>query len=148
MMDRNISRKLTRKLLDSCVVPASIYHLETLALSELHQHKLQVCENNWITRIPGVKRVEIRRMKDLREEVGTKACIVGKIVKIRMKWAGHMVRMKDDKFPKRSETKKQDSFRKRWRPQLGWEDCVKRDLRKAEEEEKWREKANNRDQWK
>ena len=30
---------------------------------------------------------------------------------------------------------------------LRWEDCVKRDLRKAEEEEKWREKANNRDQW-
>ena len=25
---------------------------------------------------------------------------------------------------------------------------MKRDLRKAEEEEKWREKANNREQWK
>ena len=34
-------------------------------------------------------------MKDLREEVGT--CIVGKIVKSRMKWARHMVRMNDDK---------------------------------------------------
>ena len=32
--------------------------------------------------------------------------------------------------------------------QLRWEDCVKRDVRKAEEEEHWREKANNRDQWK
>ena len=127
-------------------MPASTYGLETLALSELHQHKLQVCENNWIRRIAGVKRVERRRMKDLREEVGTKACIVGKIVKSRMKWAGHMVRMKDDKLPKRSETKKQ-GFRKRGRPQLIWEDCVKRDLRKAEEE-KWREKANNRHQWK
>ena len=63
------------------MVPASTYGLETLALSELHQHKLQVCENNWIRRIAGVRRVERRRMKDLREEVGTKACIVGKIVK-------------------------------------------------------------------
>ena len=37
-------------------------------------------------------------MKDLREEVGTKACIVRKIVKSRMKWVGlgHMVRMKDE----------------------------------------------------
>ena len=34
------------------------------------------------------------------------------------------------------------------RPHLRWEDCVKRDLRKAEEEEKWREKAKDRDQWK
>ena len=87
-------------------------------------------------------------MKDLREEVGTKACIVGKIVKSRMKWAGHMVRMKDDKLPKRAETKLQEGSRKRGRPQQRWDDCVKRDLRKAEEEEKLRENANNRDQWK
>ena len=72
-------------------------------------------------------------MKELREEVGTKACLVGK-----MKWAGHMVRMKVEKLPKRSETMKHDCCRKRGRPQLRWEDCVKRDLGKAEEEEKWR----------
>ena len=59
--------------------------------------------------------------------------------------------MKDDKLPKlRADTKKQEGSRKRGRPQLRvrWEDCVKRDLRKAEEEEKWREKANNRDRCK
>ena len=65
-----------------------------------------------------------------------------------MKWAGHTVRMKDGGMSKRSETKKQEGCRKRGRPQLRWEDCVKRDLRKAEEEEKWRQQANNRDQWK
>ena len=47
-----------------------------------------------------------------------------------------MARMKDDKLPKRAETNKQEGSRKRGRPQLRWEDCVKRDLRKAEEEEK------------
>ena len=85
MMNRKMSRKLKGKVLDSCAVPASTHGLDTLALSELHQHKLQVCENNWIRRIAGVKRVERRRMKDLREKVGTKVCIVGKIVKSRMK---------------------------------------------------------------
>ena len=89
-----------------------------------------------------------RRKKVPREEVGTKYCIVGKIDKSRIKWAGHVVRMKDDKLPKRSETKKQECCRKRGRPQIRLGDCVKRDLRKAEEEEHWREKANNRDQWK
>ena len=64
-----------------CQLVGPTYGLETLALYELHQHKLQVCENNWIRRIAGVKRVERRIMKNLREEVGTKACIVGKIVK-------------------------------------------------------------------
>ena len=78
----------------------------------------------------------------------TAAKLVVRIVKSRMKWAGHMVRMNDDKLPKRVETKRQEGSRKRGRPQLRWEDCVKRDLRKAKEEEKWREKANNRDRWK
>ena len=87
-------------------------------------------------------------MKDMREEVGTKACIVGKIDNSRMKWTGHMVRMKYDQLPKRAETKKQECSRKRGRRHLRWEDCVKRDLRKTEEEQKWREKANNRDRWK
>ena len=54
-----------------------------------------------------------RHRNEYREEVGTKACIVGKIL------------------PKRSQTKKHEGCRKRGRPQLRWEDCVKRDLRKA-----------------
>ena len=37
--------------------------------------------------------------------------------------------------------------KKQGRPQLRWEECVNRDMRKAEEE-KWREKTNNRKQWK
>ena len=47
-------------------------------------------------------------MKYMRDEVGIKACLVAKIVKSQMKWSGHMVRMKDDKLPKRSETKKHE----------------------------------------
>ena len=43
------------------MVPASTYGVETLALSELHQHKLQVCENNRIRKIAGV-------MKESREK--------------------------------------------------------------------------------
>ena len=54
----------------------------------------------------GVTRVERVRMKDLREEVGIKTCIVCKIVKSRMKWTGHMVRMKYERLPKIPETKK------------------------------------------
>ena len=39
-IDRKTSRKLKGKVLDSCVVPASTYGLETLALFERQHHKL------------------------------------------------------------------------------------------------------------
>ena len=49
-------QKTEGEVLDSCVVPASTYGLETIALSELQQRKLRVGENNWIRRIAGVLR--------------------------------------------------------------------------------------------
>ena len=58
----------------------------------------------------------------------------------------HMVRMKDERLPKISKTKK--GCRKLGRLPLGWEDCLNIDIRKAEKEEKLREKARNREQWK
>ena len=62
-------------------------------------------------------------------------------LKMNLDKTGHTVRMKDDKLPKRAETKKQEGSRKRGRPQLRWEDCLKRDLRKAEEEKKMERKG-------
>ena len=59
-----------------------------------------------------------------------------------------MVKMKDDKLPKISETKKHEGYTKRGRPQLRWEECMEKDLRKAEEEDNWRDKANDVYQWK
>ena len=40
------------------------------------------------------------------KEKGNKGCVVGKIVKSRMKWAGHLVRINDERFAKIYETKK------------------------------------------
>ena len=63
-----------------------------------------------------------------------------------MALAGHEIRMKDERLPKIAETKKLGGCRKRGRPQLRWEDCLKkRDIRKAEEEEKRTEKATNKE---
>ena len=46
MLDRKISKKLKGKVLRTC-----LYGLETVALTEQQQQKLQVCENNWVRRI-------------------------------------------------------------------------------------------------
>ena len=70
ILDRQISKKLKGKVLRTCVSLACMYGLETLALTEQQQQRLQVCENNWVRRITKTKRVERRRMIDLRKEVG------------------------------------------------------------------------------
>ena len=68
--DRKISRKFKGKVLMWCITPAYLYSLEMVALTERQQQRLQVCETNCFRRVTGVKRVERRRMDELREEIG------------------------------------------------------------------------------
>ena len=48
MADRRISQRLKGKVVSTCETPACLYETETLAMTELQQQRLQVCENNWV----------------------------------------------------------------------------------------------------
>ena len=86
MLDRTFSKKLKGKVLRTCVTPACLYGLETVALREQRQQqKLMVCENNWVRRITRTKRVDRRRMNDLRKEVGMQCSLKGILVRSRMR---------------------------------------------------------------
>ena len=69
----------------------------------------------------------------LREEVGTKAYkalhnyIVGRIAKSRMKWAGHIVRMKDERLPK--YVRQRNNKVTEHEEDQKWDDCPNRDIR-------------------
>ena len=99
MGDRNISRKLKGKVLSSCITPAYLYGLQTVVIIE----KLQVCENNWVRRIAGVKRIDRRRMEELREGAGVREILTKKLVMSRLMWAGHVERMEGVRLTKRAQ---------------------------------------------
>ena len=143
MADRRISKTLKVKVMSTCVTPACLYGTETLALTELQQ-RLQVCENNWVRKIARVTRADRRRMVELREETGVQRSLTERLVRSRLHLAGHVERMADDRLPKRAAELYEQGRRRRGRPRLRWEDCVKRDVRKAGEEEDWKKKTRDR----
>ena len=69
----------------SCGTPAYLHSLKTVTLTERQQQRLQVCENNCVRRIAGVKRVDRRRMDELREEIGVQMSLTGRLVKCWLK---------------------------------------------------------------
>ena len=105
MLDRNILKRLKGKVQRECVTPACLYGLD--------------------------KRVDKRRMKDLRKEVGMQCSLTEILLRSKMRWAGHLVRMDARKPAKRAEVEKHQGRRKRGRPQLIWEYCVRKDTRRS-----------------
>ena len=71
-----------------------------------------------------------------------------RLMRSRLQWAGNVERMADDRLPKRAAELREQGRRRRGRPMLRWDDCVKRDVRKAGEEEDWKKKKRDRGGWK
>ena len=105
---------------------------------------MQVCENNWVRKIPRVMRADKRRMVALRGEAEVQRSFTERLVGSRLQWAGHVERMADDRLPKRAAELREHGRRRRRRPRLRWEDCVKSDMGKAGEEEDCQKKTRNR----
>ena len=80
---------------------AYLYCLETVTLIERQQQRLQICENNWVRRIAEVKRVDIRRMEELREDIGVHMNLMGRLMKSRRKWAEYSVLMEKERMAER-----------------------------------------------
>ena len=94
MADRRISKRLKGKVVSTCVTRACLYGTETLAMTDLQQQRLQVCENNWVRKIARVTRASTykRRMVALRQETGVQRSMTERLVRTRLQWAGHVER--------------------------------------------------------
>ena len=119
-----------------------------LAQTELQQQRLQLCENNWVRKIARVTRADRRIIIESREEAGVPRSLKERLVRSRLQWAGHVERMADDRPSKRAPELREQGRRRRGRPRLTCEDCVKRDVKKAGEEGDWKKKIGDRGVWK
>ena len=64
---------------------------------------MQIAKNNWVRRICKVTQEDRRKMKELREEIGMKKHLKRKVVGSRMRWAGHVQRISEDRLSKRQK---------------------------------------------
>lgn len=60
-----------------------------MAMTEKQQERVQVCENNRMRRIAGMKRIDRTRTEDPREEAGVKESFNKKLAASQLKSAGH-----------------------------------------------------------
>src|SRR5215469_13420277 len=116
------------------------------------EHRLRVFENRVLRRVFGPKRDEVTgKWKKLHNEELKDLYFSPSIVQVvksrRMRWAGHVARMGEERGVHRVLVGKPEGKRPLWRPRRRWEDNIEMDLEEVGGVGDWMELAQDRDRW-
>ena len=78
---------------------------------------------------------------------GQSPSIVEDIKIRRLEWAGHIIRMEEERIPKKVSNGNFYATRPVERPRTRWADVVQRDVLQLLGKRGWRRRAENRDEW-
>ena len=128
-----LSRNSKINIYRTIILPVVFYGCETWSLTVREEHRLRLFENRVLRRIFGPRREEVTaEWKKLHNEelndLYTSANIVRVIRSRRMRWAGHVARMREERDVYSDLVEKPEEKRPLVRPRRRWEDNIKMDL--------------------
>ena len=133
LSSRLLSKNLKIKIYRAIILPVVLYGCETWLLTLREERKLRVFENMVLRRIFGPRRDEVtgewRRLHN--EELNDLYCspnIVRVIKSRRMRWAGHVARMGEERGAYRVLVGKLEGKRPLGRPRCRWGNNIRMEL--------------------
>ena len=153
LSSRLLSKNLKVRIYRTIILPVVLYGCETWSLTLREERKLRVFENRVLRRIFGPRRDEVtgewRRLHN--EELNdlySSPNIVRVIKSRRMRWAGHVARMGEERGVYRVLVGKPEGRRPLGRPRRRWVDNIRMDLQEVGcGYMDWIGLAQDRDRW-
>jgi len=148
-----LSKNLKIKIYRTIILPVVLYGCETWSLTLRKEHRLRVVENRMLRKVFGPKRDEVTvEWRKLHNEELNDLYSLPNIVRVvksrRMRWAGHVARMGEDRVLQRVLVGNPEGKRPLGRPRRRWEDNINMDLQEVVGgREDWMELAQDRDRW-
>lgn len=131
-----------RRLMNACILPVLTYGCQTWSLTEAGKEELAVVSRNMERKMLKISKADHINNKTIRRKSKIKD-VNSSAKQLKWKWAGHVQRLDDDRWPKRIENWKPDGRRKRGRPRMKWQDEIEEHGGMF-----WRRKAKDREKWK
>ena len=136
LSSRSLSKNLKIKIYRTIILPVVSYGWETWSLTLREERKLRVFENKVLRRIFGPRRDEVtgewgRLRNEKLNDLYSSPNIVRVIKSRRMRWAGHVARMGEERGAYRVLVRKPDGKRPLGRPRLTWVDNIRMDLQEV-----------------
>ena len=129
LCDRKVPQKLKGKFYRTAIRPVMLYGAECWPTKRRHIQQLGVTGMRMLRWICGHTRKDRVRNDDIRERVGV-APIEEKVVQHRLRWFGHIERRPPEAPLHTGRIKRDENVKRgRGRPNLTWEESVKRDLK-------------------
>jgi hypothetical protein len=133
LSSRLLSRNLKVKIYQTIILPFVLYGCETWSLTLREENRLRVFENRVLRRIFGPKRDEVTgEWRKLHNEelhiLYSSSDIMGQIKSRKMRWAGHVACMGEERNVYRVLTGKPEGKRSLGRPRSRWEDGIRIDF--------------------
>ena len=116
-----------RELYKVLILSILMYGSETWTLKKEDENRLITFEMICLRKILGVTRLDKIRNTTIRKTLGLDETILDKIAKKRLRFFGHVNRMRPSRYPKILLTSNIHGDRPRGRPAKKWLDCVKAD---------------------
>ena len=154
LSSRLLSKNLKIKIYGTVILPVVLYGCETWSLTLRKERKLRVFENMVLRRIFGPKRDEVTgEWRRLHNEELNDLYSSPNIVRVkksrRMRWAGHVARMGEERVVYRVLVGKPEGKRPLGRPRRRWVDNIRMDLQevgwgymdligRAQDRDRWR----------
>jgi len=153
LSSRLLSKNLKIKICRTVILSVVLYGCETWSLTLREERKLRVFGNRVLRRIFGLRRDEVagewRRLHN--EEINdlyTSPNIVQVIKSRRMRWAGHVAHMGEERGVYGVLVGKLEGMRPLGRPRRRWADNIRMDLKEVEcVYRDWIGMAQDRDRW-
>ena len=141
--------------MDACIFPKNeVIELDCGShLNESKERRLRVFENRVLRKVFGLKRDEVTgECRKLHDEEKYDLYSLPNIVRVvksrRMRWAGHVARMGEDRGVHRGLVGKPEGKRRLGRPRRRWEDNIKMALQEVGGGRgDWMELVQDRDRW-
>jgi hypothetical protein len=153
LFSKLLSKNLKIKIYRSVILPVVLYGCETWSLTLREERRLRVFENRVLRRVCGPKKDEVTgEWRKLHNEELNDLYSLPNIVWVaksrRMRWAGHVARMGEDRGVYRVLAGKPEGKRPLGRPRPRWKNNIKIDLQEVGGGVgDWMELAQDRDRW-
>jgi len=150
MKNKDVHRNTKIKLYQSMIKPVLMYGCEVWSISQEDEERLKTFERKILRKIYGPVmdngQWRIRHNAEL-YNLYQNPNVITDIKLRRLQWAGHVIRMSEERIPKKLLTGRLYKDRPKGRPKKRWEDGVKEDSVNMIGVRNWKEGAKNRENW-